>query len=390
MARRWVAGLLGLGLVGVLGWQGLRPASGPGESVQPGKQLAPAVAAPSAPDGRPGPGSRAAIAPAAASASAAAAGLAGLHIPPEGLEICGIGRMSAEEIRRLLQDPDADSRWERKQAALIQRGDAALARMALRLSSGSDRQQVAARLLMGDVDGAALLAAPSADPVAYQLALTACSPWISGGPVARCSQLSAQRWAQLDPADARPWIHMLDAARQRGDPAEIDTLMAEVAARTKLSRGAWLLVSEVASVIETETDDAARGHANVKVIGLDAAMVHIGLLSVMKACDSADPAHARRAPHCRAAATQLLAASSDLLEALQAQKLADRLGVPKSAQAHDAATLKAAGEALNERTSAVVGLDCASMVSWTRFSRERGEMGELAQALSLVERRPPR
>lgn len=303
--------------------------------------------------------------------------------------MCGIGHVPAEEIRRLLDDPDADSRWQRQQAVLMQRGDAALARLAMRLSSGSDRQQVPARLLVGDVNGAALLAAPSADAVAYQMALSACMPHIAGAEAPRCGQLSAQRWAQLDPADARPWLHLLDAARRRGDEAAVDVALAEVAARTKLSRGFGVLESQLASIIDTETDDAARGHALIKVIGIDAAMVSYDLPSLMKACDTTHPAHARRLPLCRAAASQLLAASSNLMEAMLAQKLADRMGVPASAQAHDAATLKAAGDALGEASVAVVGFDCASMVKMTRFSRERAEKGELAQGLSLLTRRRP-
>ncbi|WP_158085520.1 hypothetical protein, partial [Streptococcus pneumoniae] len=87
---------------------------------------------------------------------------------------------------------------------------------------------------------------------------------------------------------------------------------------------------------------AARGQALVKVIGIDAATVNLGFLNLMRACDSKLPAHARRLPLCRAAARQLLAASSNLMEALTAQRLADQMGVPKSEQAFDAATLKAA------------------------------------------------
>lgn len=303
--------------------------------------------------------------------------------------MCGIGHVPAEEIRRLLHDPDADSRWQRQQAVLIERGDAALARLAMRLSSGSVRQQVAARLLVGDVDGAALLAAPSADAVAYQMALSACMRHAASAETPRCGQLSVQRWAQLDPADARPWIHLLDTARQRGDEAAVDTALAEVAARTKLSRGFGVLESQVASVIDTETDDAARGHALVKLWGIDASMISYGLFGLTKACDTTHPAHARRLPLCRAAASQLLAASSNLMEAQQAQRLADRVGVPASAQAHDAATLKAAGDALGEASLAVVGFDCAAMVKMTRFSRERAEKGELAQGLSLLAQRRP-
>ena len=89
----------------------------------------------------------------------------------------------------------------------------------------------------------------------------------------------------------------------------------------------------------------------------------------MRACDSKLPAHARRLPLCRAAARQLLAASSNLMEALTAQRLADQMGVPKSEQAFDAATLKAAREAYSGSGSAEMCYDCPSFVKWTGFSR---------------------
>ena len=395
LRRRWwrVVGLLGL--VVVLGWQGLRPASSPGEAA---RGLAPGAAAASSQTGAPTGPVASAVASAAASAvvggsvvetpsSRSEIVIAGERIPPEGFEICGVGRVSADEIRRASENPGSVASWQGELAQLTLRGDAALARMAARLAAGSDRQQVAARLMMGDVNGAALLASPSADPVAYQLALTACAPGRTSAEWPGCRGLSVQRWAELDPSDARPWIGMLDAARQRGDEAAIDAVLAGVVARSKLSRGEWLLESELAAVIETETDIAARGQALVKVIGIDAATVNLGFLNLMRACDSKLPAHARRLPLCRAAARQLLAASSNLMEALTAQRLADQMGVTKSEQAFDAATLKAAREAYSGSGSAEMGYDCPSFVKWTGFSRERAEKGELAMALSLLSQR---
>ncbi|RTL23854.1 MAG: hypothetical protein EKK52_02910 [Burkholderiales bacterium] len=390
LKRRWlVVGLLGL--VVVLGWQGLRPASSPGEAA---RGLAPGAAAASSQNGAP-------TGPAASAVASAAAGgsvvdtpssrseivIAGERIPPEGFEICGMGRVSADEIRRASENPGSVASWQGELAQLTLRGDAALARMAARLAAGSDRQQVAARLMMGDVNGAALLASPSADPVAYQLALTACAPGRTLAEWPGCRGLSVQRWAELDPADARPWIGMLGVALQRGGEAAIDAALAGVAARTKLSRGFWLLESELAAVIETEPDIAARGQALVKVIGVDAATVNVDILNLMRACDSKLAAHAKRLPPCRAAARQLLAASSNLMEASLAQRLADQMGVPKSAQAFDAPTLKAAREAYSESGSALMGFDCPSLVKWTGFSRERAEKGELALALSLLSQR---
>lgn len=325
-------------------------------------------------------------APAFAASSVAARAASGSddrEVPPEGLEVCGVRRVPADELRRWKADPGLRDAGMKAVDGQMQRiGEAALARIAARLAAGNERQQVAARLLMQDRDGAALLAARSSDAQAYQMALTACSG--PGGDTPHCARLTPQRWAELDPSDARPWLRLMEAAQQRQDAADVAAALAEAAARPGLSRGQFLLERQAVAVAGAVPDAAGIGNALVAIIGMDAAMPVFDLGAPLRACRGDAPRDATRLAQCRALARQVLANATDLGEATIAQKLADRVGVPREQQAHDAATLKAAQDRYFERALTDIGADCAAMQRLQRLSAERATRGELGMALSLL------
>lgn len=310
-------------------------------------------------------------------------------LPAEGLQICSGGRATAEEVRRWQADPEAGHAWLAEQEdRLMQRARVSLTRMASRLQAGSVPQQVAARLLVEDVNGAAELAAVNTDPRAYQMALTACGSG-RGRDAPACSRLSSRHWAALDPGDARPWLRLLDEAQARGDVAGVDAALAEVAARPRLSPGRFLLESQLVAVADLEPEPALLTRTLVMAIGMDMAMPSTTTLGLMRACVK-DPAAGRRLPLCRQSAQQLLAASSDLLDAALAQKLADRVGVPQSAQAYSEARLHAAQEAFGDQIlQDMSGLDCAAMKRMSQISVRRTAVGEVGLALEMLERRSP-
>lgn len=316
-------------------------------------------------------------------AASALAGTDDADIPAEGLEVCGVRRVSADELRRWKADPARGRAEADKVSEQMQRvGDAALARLAARLAAGDERQQVAARLLMQDRDGAALLAARSSDAQAYQMALTACSG--PGGDTPHCARLTPQRWAALDPSDARPWLRLMEAAQQRQDAAGVAAALAEAVARPGLSRGQFLLERQAVAVAGAAPDAAGIGNALVAIIGMDAAMPVFDLGAPLRACRGDALRDATRLAQCRALARQVLANATDLGEATIAQKLADRVGVPREQQAHDAATLKAAQDRYVERALTDIGSDCAAMQRLKRLSTERAATGELGMTLSLL------
>ncbi|WP_457423387.1 hypothetical protein [Roseateles sp. P5_E7] len=325
-------------------------------------------------------------------ASAVAAGAApdveDMQIPPEGLEVCGVRRVPADELRRWKADPVRGKAELQQIDEQVQRiGAAGLARISARLAAGNDRQQVAARLLMQDRDGAALLAERSTDAQAYQMALTACGG--PGGDTPNCARLNPRRWAELDPSDARPWLRLMEAAHRRKDAAGVAAALAEAAARPRLSRGSYLLEAEAVAVSDVVPEAADLGHALVVVIGTDAAMPGFDFGGPLRACKGEGLLDTTRLGQCRAFARQALANATDLGEAQVAQKLADRVGVPREQQTHDAATLKAAQDRFVARAIDAVGMDCAGMLRLKQLSTERAASGELVMGLALLPARQP-
>lgn len=307
-------------------------------------------------------------------------------IPSEGLEFCGVARVSAAELRRWRANPEEGRARAAAFEAQTQRlADEGVARIAARLAAGNEFQQVAARILMGDVDGAALMAARSSDALAYQLALRACGP--SRDAQSACGALNAQRWAALAPSDARPWLRLLAEAHAAKDAVGVDAALAEAAARPSLSRGDWLLESLVVPVVDAAGSPAVQTLALVNVIGRDAAMVGTDMFAVIRVCKGQALDDVTRLGQCRAIARQLLQATSDMMEASLAQQLADRIGVPRDQQAHDEATLNAALKALADSSTDVVGFDWGSMAQMKKLSVDRAAHGDLRMALKAL---PPR
>lgn len=388
---RWAAALAAVAVLAGLGVDRWRSGSLAAGATNPTRPQARTAAASAAAVSAVAPASTVVSTVVTPSAPASAARIAAAPpadaMPPEGLQVCGGGRATADDLRRWRADPDAGRAWlEQQESLLMQRASVSMTRLAGRLAAGTAPQQVAARVLMGDVDGAAAIAAAGADPLAYQLALTACGGH-RGREASACSRLSARQWAALDPANARPWLRLLDEAQARGDAAAVDAGLAEVAARPRLSPGNFLLEAQLVAVADLEPDPALLTRVLVTAIGTELAMPGVGVSAVTRACLKDPAAASRRQPVCRQAAQQLLAASNDLLEASIAQKLADSTGVPPSAQAHDAATLRAAQEALVKHSTEEIGLDCASMKRLSQISRRRSALGELGLALEILKER---
>lgn len=319
----------------------------------------------------------------------AAAGIDDIEIPPEGLEACGVRRVSADELRRWRADLALGRAQLKPIDEQMQRvGNAAVARIAARLAAGDERQQVAARLLMRDREGAAQLAERSSDARAYQMALSACSWGQSGEPT--CARLNARRWAELDPSDARPWLRLMAAALQRKDMPAVDAALAEAAARPRLSRGSGLLEAQAVAVAGAVPDTAVLAQALVAVIGIDATLQPYDIFIVSKLCKDDGLRDPNRLAQCRAVARQVLAGTVDLAEATAAQRMADRAGVPPAQQAYSGATLKAASEKFSQDAQSAVGFDCASMSRLSDFSAQRAAQGDLGLALSLLPAQPGR
>lgn len=298
---------------------------------------------------------------------------------------------STAETARWASEPEAGEAWQQRQIdVMADRAKVAVARIAARLSAGHDAQQVAGRVLMGDIEGAALLASRSRDPVAYRIALSFCGRLASSPEAPHCALLRPERWAALDPADARPWLRLLDEARQRSDEAAVRRALSEIGARSQLSAWTWMLEAQVLPLLDLEPDPALRMFALFQVVGMDAAVPLVGMPALNATCRDREAAWPERMPLCRTAARQMLAAANDLLDATLAQTVAERSGVPRGEQAWDRATLHDMMTAYALQRQPGRSYACGTLQTWVKLSQDRVMRGELTLAHQVLRERPGR
>lgn len=69
----------------------------------------------------------------------------------------------------------------------------------------------------GSADQLAQIARRSSDPVVYAIALEACGMLQKGTSTPGCDSLNAAKWAQLEPANAAPWLRLAQEAQANRD-----------------------------------------------------------------------------------------------------------------------------------------------------------------------------
>jgi hypothetical protein len=148
-------------------------------------------------------------------------------IPPSRAEgagtvkVCGYGRVPIDKT-----DPSAI--FQRVGALTKEAGTRWLSALQ---NSGNLRARAAGLMLEGKVTGdgslhpvaeqtrdeVVQLAVGAADPAVYAMALSMCNTATEAD--SACGQLSAQRWARMDPDNAEPWLLIAGKARARHDSA---------------------------------------------------------------------------------------------------------------------------------------------------------------------------
>jgi len=316
--------------------------------------------------------------PTAAASSVASAPAADLA--DEAMEVCGVGRVS----RRQLEDLSLLERGKfmAQMYLLERRKDTAMSRLAARLSAGSDREQVAARLLMNDGEGAALIAHRTTDATAYRLAMQGCGKW-STGP--GCTSLSVDAWARLDPADARPWLQWMAEAVQRKDDAAATTALEQVLQRRRVSP-MRLLEPAVAGAYASVDDDVGRGLAVIDVVGREAAFVQLEFVIMGRYCSAEALKDASRREHCGRLVRWQFQHADSAAEGAMAVGLADRLGLPASERPYTREQLEKGLKRMSDDAGHVGELDCSSLARAADWSGRRVQSSELQQALQAADK----
>lgn len=233
-------------------------------------------------------------------------------------------------------------------------------------TSQAAQPRMAAALLRGDIAAAADIARATEDGKAYGIAWQACQArgaaavfrnaasaadaqemqaafereMATASP--SCDALTVERWAQLEPDNAAPWLQMLSEARERGDrAAAIDALYRAGQARRQDTGFGWL-TGQVAAALPADVPEGGRMMLLTDTIGRDAARpIGMGPSAVSKACSVAEAHDSNTRQQCEQVAQLLMDRSATLFDRAVGTKVAERLGL-------DADRIAMSSQALNE------------------------------------------
>lgn len=310
--------------------------------------------------------------PAQGPAASASPGRAGL------LEVCGIGWVQADDpgLGGRLEDwrerPKAD--WERRLEAET---EALRQRLAQRLRASSEalEQQLGLQLAR-EFSAAAEQARHSGDAQVYRLALQACSAPGAGARPPGCEQLGAQRWAQLEPDNAVPWLLLGQEAQARGDGSGLEQALFQAARARRLSPAQGLLSTALVERLPPEAEPLARGGLLLDLMGREFAGALQGISLVPLVCTTQTLRDSNRRQVCTALARLLLEQGRSLMELGLGLAVAERLGLPEAELPASRAQLEAALRQQEQINPPEELLSCRGLRRLESWVREVGREGE--------------
>lgn len=196
---------------------------------------------------------------------------------------------------------------------------------------------------------------------------------------AACTSLSAERWAQLAPDSAWPWLLSASEAKQRGDLSGQETAMFRASLARDWTSSSGTLLSLMASNLPVEV----QGLPRLQVLGVEGSNA-TGLLSLpaMGAsayCSSDQDANKRQL--CAQLADHMLSSADNLLQLSLGIRIGERSGLPEAqlaAAREDRDKLTTATQTINSIEFADMSKNCNGLTNQLRHLQRRVEIGELA------------
>jgi hypothetical protein len=386
---RWAGASLVVLMLGGLVWQAVE--AGRADLHSPADEVVEGAARPKKAEVRAGmkeaqPAQRGVSAVSAAVVAPTASGPAAGEI-----DVCGLGRVKADEAGR-----------PRDMAPIRHAAQRLRAQVLPTLLDSRDDTTRAAGLLMvvldearapGGIDGGvprardelASMAALKGTPQLYAWAMRACQAQRGEG---MCRMLSADQWARLEPSNAMAWLHAAADAKLRRDEAAVAEAMYRVSLAGKSDARQGALASTVLAKLPPEADLLARVGLALELAKLDA-KAELPLVAASQYCGANEMRDANRQQVCASVANVLTKRGGTLAEATLGTSIGERAGwsaerVLAAAEEHDAiAQLSAVGLA-GEAWS------CNGLALALSRIHESARQGELAMMRTALKRSPER
>jgi hypothetical protein len=203
-------------------------------------------------------------------------------------------------------------------------------------NSDNPRARVAGLMLEGKITGSALteqtrndvvqLAAGSDDPAVYAMALSMCDAKVSAD--SACRQLSLQRWAQLEPDNAVPWLLLAGRARVDRDSAAEAEAFSHAALAQKVDSYSDSLLAFTEPELPPDVTPLERAYLATEVIGVEAAMGSPQYRVASQRCSADSMQDNKVQQQCNSLAELLVTKGANLVDLSFGRAIGARAGWP--------------------------------------------------------------
>ena len=324
-----------------------------------------------------------------AASAAAAAMAASATIPPNEAEICGVGRVKADDSGAPLKldviQQAAQQARERLLPVLASDADETVRALGLFLQStgSSSASEAAVPAGASARDALARMAVATRSPKTYGLAIRACQGQRGEG---ACQMLSAEQWVQLDPGNAMLWLQAATDAQVRSDAAAVAEALYRASHATTADWYAGSIASMALAKLPTDVRLPERGALAAELLTLQANGVTPHLVA-SQYCSVTAVHDSNRQQVCSALAEVLAQKGSTLTDAGLSATIGQRVGWPAERVAAARDEVSALSQLQKQSVPAPNSAwSCASMIQTTNQIAQVGQGGELNMMRNALKR----
>jgi hypothetical protein len=225
------------------------------------------------------------------------------------------------------------------------------------------------------VDEMVRQAVNSSSPAIYAMAVSTCHRGFAAQSPS-CQQISTERWTQLDPGDAGPWLHLLEEASARHETATADEAFYRASIATSLRTGTESFLGYAEPALSSGFSAADRIRAEWDIYLAQGTAALPPMAAAVQQCSAEAVRDSNRRQTCDAFTTMLLDKSSSLIGFHVGVRMAERLEWPAERlsalrQQRAALDFAAGGWSLSQQP-------CETLRSFLGRRIEHSPQGELA------------
>jgi hypothetical protein len=176
-----------------------------------------------------------------------------------------------------------------------------------------------------------LSAIETGDPVVYALALSQCGNLDYNMAAGPCQGLSWERWANIDPDNAVPWLAIAAKADSSGNQQAVEDALAKAVTASRFDSYGSTVAAIALRALPRDIapmDKAVAGAEMTSALGMGVLPAHI----LLTLCSDKAVQEPTRKQQCTSLANDLAAGGTTAFDVAAASNLAKRLGLPTDRQ----------------------------------------------------------